>query len=422
MRLVTTIAAIDANSQIHADILEFQLERFEVLLESVELPETAYLLEQAVHLESGQYGPDSFVDVTYITDVSETGGYSYRWLPEEHPISPVNGVGHVTVDARDINSQLTSEDLLRRLLGPSYTDPVISNSRASLRILRDLSVAQGSAAESTLDLYSHKLTYLHSFEHAGFSYRTISTLVFADRPVSISATGSSGMSLEADIHLAAGWNVVYREYDFETDYLYARPFRSNEIPEARDYFHTVAQGLIDPAVEAVAMYPTHELAGGAADSLWSGSLQNPDHYWQLQVPGWIHPDDEVLVPIADAFGAESFTSVGEERADLAVTLGRFLAYDDMASYEWANNPGEAIGQLGILSEDGNTVLLLYANQDAHLDFGMTQDGTTVTTSDDGLQLLFGWNRLELVPELEADSFTIREYPYFWEADTTFELY
>lgn len=359
-------------------------------------PQGEFVLNVTGELLANHLGHGTHIAGTWLK-IDGPHGSTFESPPEA--MSPVLTTGPFSfdLDARDYG-HATSPELYGGQLMSWDTVPEVTDSEAELKILLSLSLNQ-TDPNSSRTLPAFPLTYRHDNDR-------LSTPVWSDRPTVM--TGSSG-TVELDITLQAGWNLVTDEGEGENRQYRSRPVTAADAPGLTRSVPWQALGTVS-GVEASALFAANRTMDGAPLQALSTQFTRDDGTLFLTAQNWLTPSESAryLTSLAEALDTEPGNV--DSGASARFVLGRYLGFSTTID-NWWQDPQSSSGEIYPLA-NGNRLVMLYADRSDAITFsGISLAGGMVATGAAGTAVNFGWNLLELVPDpaAGADQFTAALY-------------
>lgn len=424
--LVAAVEALEASSAALAAWAGNDVERVEAIEAAAtpDLPSSAYQLRVNGTLNDGEFS--EMTEFWYTTVSSTTPASRTVEWPDRNgfPVS-VTGGFDFNIDARDLSiypGALTPIDLVNLYL-PLYDPSVstrdfhLSNPNAAIHVVQWIGVYQLDPNGPSVNSHAVRFTYNEG------PYPVAGNLVFSDRPVTVQGTMStteSSVVREMDVTLAAGWNLVFPDSkpgEPPTLLYRASPITESNTVVIQDAEYLFGDSFEADSVAGYSLFAAHETIGDieptSVYSSWSTQTQS---YLAVRGPAWVSHNRAplLLVPIEDVDPTITPGQLTTDDPDARFLGGVLAAYDQVAVNSDLLGVYDArFADMELTSENGNYVLALYADRAVTMfaDITVPDDPSQwVRTDPGGLQLVYGWNLLELVPDDPGSMLlTMRQY-------------
>lgn len=436
--LVAALEVLEANSAVLADWASNDAERVEAVevAAAPDIPSNAYQLRVSGTLNGGEFSEATELWYTVVTSTTLTGSRISR--PPDRNGFPIAASGDFdfNIDARDLNTHpgaLTPVDLVNLYL-PLY-DPSIyareftlSDPSAEVHAVERIAVLQHGSVNG--GLYSHEV----QFTHNDGPYPMIGRLVFSDRPVTIQGTMTTTLTdlvRKLDVTLAAGWNIIYpsaQPVEPRTVLYNASPVTELDAPLLTSTLFDFGHSYEAERVLGYALFAAHEVFGDSVPTaMYYSSRSSGQSYLAVDGPAWVSHGSapSLLVPIEDLDPTITPGQLTTDDPDARFLGGVLVAYDQTGISSGQLGFYDArFADIGLTSEGGNPIVLIYADRSVTLfaDITVPNDPSQwVRTDPGGLGLDYGWNVIELVPDAPGSMLrTMRQYSgalptvEFWE--------
>lgn len=363
-------------------------------------PTIEYLLKGTVELPQGSFDEHTRMWIAEATRPTDRGGLAVQWY--ESVEVPVTGLVEFEVDAREMLEgiqPLDPSDVLNYMNFGTILDYTTSDSSARWKLVRDATIYQRDVAAGTADLYSHYVSGATPADR--FVFRSYP--VFSDRAVTITSNRGDlpgGMTVEVDVDLQQGWNMIYRAIEENSYITRSRPVTGTEeflvLTATLDFARAT-----DDAMAGYVVFTKHEVAAGVprpqqTSRVSPGTVIVSARTWLSS-----RADNPSLVPFHEAYPGV-FTSVGvtvdppEARGAVAAVFAYDQAGTDVSG--WTTNPGGSLGEMAFVSADGLRVWQIYADRTTTLTVNVDYGGNRLSTGSTGITLTHGWNFVEVRPD------------------------
>ena len=424
--LVAALDVLEANSAALAAWASNDVERVEAIEAAAapDIPSSAYQLRVSGALNDGEF---SEMTELWHTVVSSTtpASRTIEW-PDRNGF-PVSGTGgfDFNIDARDLSiypGALTPMDLVNLYL-PLYDPSVstrdfhLSNPNAAIHVVQWIGVYQLDPNGPSVNSHAVRFTYNEG------PYPVAGNLVFSDRPVTVQGTMStteSSVVREMDVTLAAGWNLVFPDSkpgEPPTLLFRASPVTESNTPVFQDAEYLFGDSVEADSVAGYSLFAAHETQGDVEPtSLYSSWRTQVQSYLAVRGLAWVNHNraPHLLVPIEYLDPTVIPGQLTTDDPDARFLGGVLAAYDQAAVNSDVLGVYDArFADMGLTSENGNHVIPIYADRSVTIfaDITVPDDPSQwVRTDPGGLQLFYGWNLLELVPDEPGSMLlTMRRY-------------
>ena len=319
------------------------------------------------------------------------------------------GLVDFQLDARDLNADdppLDPREYLAWHIGRALaaTEIEVDDSAARIKVASSIAVFQTNPnMEFGVNrMASHTLMAWIRTE----TLQTSMVPVFADRAVSANANWiSNAQEYEMDVALQPGWNFLHYERGTETDWvLTARAATGSETFEHSPTRFTTASGQVEE-ISGVSWFAEHEYLNDPNPTSWH-AYYFPGGSAQLYVHQWLGFGDNtsVMVPFDQIYpGALDSSNVSFDPPEAVGLIAAPFGYavGEAGTPGWQNDPNRALGRIAIASGAGNYVMLVYADRDVTVSFTGPVSGilgSSLSADHADLELEYGWNRVEVVPD------------------------
>lgn len=311
----------------------------------------------------------------------------------------------------------------------------ISNTEARLKITSNMRLGQYDSNRIGFVNNSHTVQFEHDYSRAdGSETSSFARGVFSDRAVEFTGEfDMNGYTMEVDMRLQPGWNLVASEFHFDADGS-VQTWQSYPIDTATLYTYPLTYILsnasdLNTPYDLVAVYPLHQVHAEptAVTPISTHSPQsNVPTYGEFSVPIWLHPshvESGALVPVAEAAGSHPDTDIVAP-PELNVLIARALTFDE--TNPDVSNADNATGELFATTPEGNAVVFLYADHESTVEINnwVTPFTGEIMSADAPLELVHGWNLLVTVPDPDSatrDYRLIHFLPFELAPDLTHQL-